>query len=69
MKAQNVKIIMVEPYFDSKTPKSIAGATGATVLVMSPSVGGVQAATDYLKLFDTNVALLIAAIKDTGTNK
>ena len=66
MKAQNVKIIMVEPYFDSKTPKSIAGATGANVLVMPPSVGGVPAATDYLKLFDTDVALLIAAIKRHG---
>jgi zinc/manganese transport system substrate-binding protein len=67
MKAQNVKIIMVEPYFDLKTPNAIAANTGARVLVMPPSVGGVPAATDYLKLFDTDINMLVAAIKETGT--
>ena len=66
MKAQNVKIIMVEPYFDLKTPNSIASATGAKVLVMPPSVGGVPAAADYFKLFDVDIDMLIGAIKETG---
>jgi ABC-type Zn uptake system ZnuABC Zn-binding protein ZnuA len=66
MKAQNVKIIMVEPYFDLKTPNSIAANTGAKVLVMPPSVGGVPQASDYFKLFDTDTAMLIAAIKEMG---
>lgn len=66
MKAQNVKLILVEPYFDLKTPNSIADKTGGRVVVLTPSVGGVPAAADYLKLFDTNVGLLIDAIKATG---
>ena len=66
MKAQNIKIILVEPYFDLKTPNSIAAKTGAQVVVMTPSVGGVPEASDYLKLFDTNLAKLIEAIKATG---
>ncbi len=66
MKAQNVKIIMVEPYFDLKTPNSIASRTGGKVLVMSPSVGGLPQAADYFKLFDTEIDMLIAAIKATG---
>jgi zinc/manganese transport system substrate-binding protein len=66
MKAQNVKIVMVEPYFDLKTPNSIASNTGAKVLVMPPSVGGVPAASDYFKLFDTDIDMLISAIKETG---
>jgi zinc/manganese transport system substrate-binding protein len=66
MKAQNVKIIIVEPYFDLKTPNSIASQTGGKVVVLPPSVGGVKEATDYLKLFDTDINLLIAAIKATG---
>jgi zinc/manganese transport system substrate-binding protein len=66
MKAQNIKIIMVEPYFDTKTPNSIASKSGAKVLVLPPSVGGVPQASDYFKLFDTDVALLIDAIKATG---
>src|SRR5207247_11071753 len=63
MKAQNVKIIMVEPYFDLKTPNSIASATGAKVLVMPPSVGGVKEVSDYFKLFDYDMNLLISAVK------
>jgi zinc/manganese transport system substrate-binding protein len=66
MRQQNVKIIMVEPYFDLKTPNSIASNTGAKVLVMPPSVGGVPQATDYFKLFDTDIAMLIDAIKTAG---
>jgi zinc/manganese transport system substrate-binding protein len=66
MKAQNVKIIMVEPYFDLKTPNSIASATGAKVLVMPPSVGGVKEVSDYFKLFDYDINLLISAVKETG---
>jgi zinc/manganese transport system substrate-binding protein len=66
MKQQNVKIVMVEPYFDLKTPNSIGRATGAEVLVMPPSVGGVKEVTDYFKLFDYDIALLVEAIKKTG---
>jgi zinc/manganese transport system substrate-binding protein len=66
MKRQNVKLILVEPYFDLKTPQSIARATGAEVLVMPPSVGGVKEATDYIALFDYDVNTLVAAIKRTG---
>ena len=66
MKRQNVKLILVEPYFDLKTPQSIARSTGAEVLVMPPSVGGVKDATDYIALFDYDVNTLVAAIKRTG---
>jgi zinc/manganese transport system substrate-binding protein len=66
MKRQNVKIILVEPYFDTKTPNSIARETGAKVLVMPPSVGGEKEITDYIKLFDYDIRLLVDAIKETG---
>ena len=63
MKAQGIKLILVEPYFDLKTPNAIARDTGATVLVLPPSVGGVKEATDYIRLFDYNVDRLVAALK------
>jgi zinc/manganese transport system substrate-binding protein len=66
MKRQNIKIVMVEPYFDLKTPNSIGRETGAEVLVMPPSVGGVKEVTDYFKLFDYDLNLLVNAIKKTG---
>jgi zinc/manganese transport system substrate-binding protein len=62
MKQQKVPLILVEPYFDLKTPNSIAAATGATVLVMLPSVGGVPQVTDYFKLFDYDLNLLTTAL-------
>jgi zinc/manganese transport system substrate-binding protein len=66
MKRQNVKILLVEPYFDLKTPNSIGRETGARVLVLPPSVGGEKEITDYIKLFDYDLGLLVAAIKETG---
>jgi zinc/manganese transport system substrate-binding protein len=66
MKRLGVKILLVEPYFDLKTPESMARATGAKVLVMPPSVGGEKEITDYFKLFDYDLDLLVAAVKETG---
>jgi ABC-type Zn uptake system ZnuABC Zn-binding protein ZnuA len=66
MKRLNVKLVLVEPYFDLKTPEAIGRETGARVLVMPPSVGGAKEATDYLTLFDYNIKLLVNAIKSVG---
>ena len=66
MKRQQVKVIMIEPYFDRKTPDSIGRDTGAQVIVLAPSVGGEKEVTDYFKLFDYNVNLVVNAIKQTG---
>lgn len=63
MKRQNVKVILVEPYFDLKTPNAIARETGAQVVVMMPSVGGEKEVTDYFKLFDYDIALLTKAFQ------
>jgi len=62
MKAQNVKLIVVEPYFETKTPQSIASQVSGQVLVLAPSVGGAPDATDYIKLFDHDVAAIAAAL-------
>lgn len=63
MKRQNVKLILVEPYFDLKTPESIAREVGGKVVVLTPSVGGVKEAGDFIALFDYNVNLLISTLK------
>jgi zinc/manganese transport system substrate-binding protein len=66
MKRQGVKILLVEPYFDLKTPQSIGRETGAKVVVLPPSVGGEKEITDYVSLFDYDLNLLVSAIKETG---
>jgi ABC-type Zn uptake system ZnuABC Zn-binding protein ZnuA len=68
MKAQGVKLIVVEPYFDDRTPRAIASQVGGEVVKLGPSVGGAEGADDYIKLFDYNVGTLAAALKRaTGT--
>jgi zinc/manganese transport system substrate-binding protein len=65
MKRDNVKIELIEPYFDLKTPNSIASMTNGRVVVMMPSVGGKPEITDYFKLFDYDINLLIKAFQET----
>lgn len=69
MKRQQIKIIVMEPYFDSKTPNAIGRATGAEVVVLLPSVGGEKDVTDYFKLFDHNINVLVSAIKKAGAGR
>jgi ABC-type Zn uptake system ZnuABC Zn-binding protein ZnuA len=66
MKRLEVKLVLVEPYFDLKTPNAIARETGAKVLVFLPSVGGVKEVASYIQLFDYDIHLLIEAIQEVG---
>jgi zinc/manganese transport system substrate-binding protein len=65
MKRDNVKVILVEPYFDLKTPNAMARETGAQVVVLLPSVGGEKQVNDYFQLFDYDIALLTRAFQST----
>jgi ABC-type Zn uptake system ZnuABC Zn-binding protein ZnuA len=66
MKRDGVRLLFVEPYFDKKTPNSIARETGARVLDILPSVGGEKEVTDYFKVFDWDIDLIIRALKPEG---
>lgn len=63
MKRENCKVVLVEPYFDLKTPQSIGREAGAQVVVYLPSVGGEKQATNYIELFNHNIGLLIKAFQ------
>ncbi|HSN68637.1 MAG TPA: metal ABC transporter substrate-binding protein, partial [Thermoanaerobaculia bacterium] len=63
MKQQQVKVILVEPYFDLKTPQSIGDRTGAKVVVVYPSVLGRPELRDYYQLFDRNIAAIVDALR------
>ena len=63
MKREDCKLVLVEPYFDMKTPNSIGAATGAKVVVYLPSVGGEKQVTNYFQLFDYDIALLTKAFQ------
>ena len=63
IKDQKIKAIIMEPYFDRKTPDFIGERTGAKVVVLYPSVGGKAGLDDYFKLFDYDLSELTKALK------
>jgi zinc/manganese transport system substrate-binding protein len=65
MKRENVKLELIEPYFDLKTPNSVASMVGGKVVQMMPSVGGRPEITDYFKLFDYDIGVLTKAFDET----
>jgi zinc/manganese transport system substrate-binding protein len=63
IRTEKIPIIIVEPYFDTKTPKAIATQTGAVVVTLYPSVGGVPDIKDYFGLFDHDIDTFVGAMK------
>lgn len=60
---EKVPLILVEPYFDRKTPDYIAEKTGSTVVTFYPSVGGIPEIKDYFGVFDRNVDAFVNAMR------
>ena len=63
MKAQHIKAIIVEPFHDRRIAEKVASATGAKVVEFSQFPGGVPGTDSYVKLIDTLVSRLAAALK------
>ncbi|MFZ5875222.1 MAG: metal ABC transporter substrate-binding protein [Nitrospirota bacterium] len=66
MKRERVKVIMMEPYHERSIPDLLARESGAAVLVLAPTVGATPGTDDYVALFETNVARLVAALNGGG---
>lgn len=66
MKRENVKIIIMEPYFPPDAPRFVAEKVGGKVVVLLPSVGGEKGIDDYIALFDHNLKKLITAFQEAG---
>lgn len=57
------KVIIMEPFYDKKMAEFVADKTGAKVLVLPPSVGGVKGVTDYVQLMQHDVHELADALR------
>ncbi|MFQ5824123.1 MAG: metal ABC transporter substrate-binding protein [bacterium] len=66
MKSKNIKIIIIEPYYPSKSAELVAKNTGAEVVELTPEVGGEPGVDDYFKLFEYNLKKLIEAFQKVG---
>lgn len=62
-RAQNVRAILVEPFYERKGPAFVAGKTGAVVVEAANSVGGQREAADYIAMIDNVVKRLSKALE------
>ena len=62
MKQTNAKVIVMEPFYDRKMADFVASKTGAKVLVMPPSVGGIKGLDDYIQLMTHDINQLADAV-------
>jgi ABC-type Zn uptake system ZnuABC Zn-binding protein ZnuA len=63
IKRTGAKVIIMEPFYDRKTADLVASRSGAKVLIIPPSVGGIKSIKDYIALIDYDVKQLAAAVK------
>ncbi len=63
MRRTGAKVIIMEPFYDRRVADRIAGLTGATVLVLPPSVGGIKGVDSYVDLLRHNLTTLARALQ------
>lgn len=62
MRQAGIKVLLAEPSSNAALVRDVATRTGASVVTLTPSVGGDPAAVDYIALFDVNVQRLVQAL-------
>jgi zinc/manganese transport system substrate-binding protein len=63
MRRTGAKVIVMEPFYDRKMADFVASKTGAKVLVLPPSVGGIRGLDDYVSVMRYDVRQLAAALR------
>ncbi|MBI2070608.1 MAG: zinc ABC transporter substrate-binding protein [Elusimicrobia bacterium] len=68
MKAEGASFIVTQPWYEKRTPESIAQATGAKVVAFALLVGAVPQAGDYFSMMDYNVKSIAQALANQEAN-
>ncbi len=63
MQRTGAKVIIMEPFYNRKTADFVASKTGATVLIIPPSVGGVKGVDDYVALMKYDIGAVASAFR------
>jgi ABC-type Zn uptake system ZnuABC Zn-binding protein ZnuA len=63
MRAQGVKVILANPYFDPRFAQFVAERTGAQVVNIAHMVGARQGTDDYISMVDYDVRQLAGALR------
>jgi zinc/manganese transport system substrate-binding protein len=62
MRRTGAKVIIMEPFYNRKTADFVASKTGAKVLIIPPSVGGVKGVGDYIAVMNYDIQQLANAL-------
>jgi ABC-type Zn uptake system ZnuABC Zn-binding protein ZnuA len=62
MKADGIKVLIVEPWSDRRLAERIAAEAGARMVVLAHTVGAVKGADSYEAVFEHNVTALATAL-------
>jgi zinc/manganese transport system substrate-binding protein len=63
MRQTGAKLIIMEPFYDRRTVDVVAKQTGAKVLVLPPSVGGLKGLNDYVQLMTHDITQVANALQ------
>ena len=63
MKAEGVKLILIEGFRSRRTAERVASETGAKLLVLPVSVGAAPQVKDYFSLLDYDLSQIVGALK------
>ncbi len=66
MRADNINVILMEPFYSDKPANLIASKTGAKIIKIANSVGGMKGTDDYISLIDKIIEGLAVAFRSTG---
>ncbi|KAA3618782.1 MAG: zinc ABC transporter substrate-binding protein [Calditrichaeota bacterium] len=69
MKQNDIRIIIISPYFSKKSAQLIASKTSAVLIELASSVGAQAEIKSYFDLFEYNINKLIEGIKQAGIIK
>lgn len=63
MKRENIRVIIISPFYSKKIPERIAKEVGGIVVELAPSVEGMKGVNSYFDLFDYNLKKLTEAFE------
>jgi len=63
MEEQNIKVIIISPYYKPDAAELVARKVGGTVVTMASSVGAFPEIKTYFDLFDYNVERIVEALQ------
>ena len=66
MRLQNVRVVIISPYYSKKSSQLVASKTNAVVVELATSVGAYPEIRTYFDLFDYNIKRLVESFQRTG---